>query len=55
MLLEEICVSVGILLLGLIAFLAVKAEKNDQNPYRNIKGKKLKSSIFYVLIHMKTF
>ena len=53
MLLEEICVSVGILLLGLIAFLAVKAEKNDQNPYRNIKGKKLKSSIFYVLIHMK--
>ena len=53
MLLEEICVSVGILLLGLITFLAVKAEKNDQNPYRNIKGKKLKSSIFYVLIHMK--
>lgn len=46
MLLEEICVSVGILLLGLVAFLAVKAEKNDQNPYRNIKGKKLKSSIF---------
>ena len=46
MLLEEICVSVGILLLGLIAFLAVKAEKNDQNPYRNIKGKKLKSIIF---------
>ena len=49
---RNLCIG-GILLLGLIAFLAVKAGKKRKNPYRNIKGKKLKSSIFYVLIHMK--
>lgn len=53
MLFEEICVLAGILLLGMIAFLAGKAEKMDQNPYRNINGRKLKSSIFYILFRMK--
>lgn len=53
MLLEEGCVLAGMLLAGSIVFLAGKAEKLDQNPYRSQKGKKIKSSIFYLLVHMK--
>lgn len=53
MLFEEVCVAAALLFAGIFVLLAGRAESLEQNPYRGIKGKKLKSSIFFILIHMK--
>lgn len=61
MLLEEICVSVGILLLGLIAFLAVKSGKKRSKSISEYQRKEIKKQYFLCFDpyektdHTKTF